>query len=100
MSCCLCEPTETAQSLGEDTHAAVKRPKRAVKVWPFCMSGFTKKSTDRCSDKDAGKHERKTPTPCGRTGKENEKEKGKEERGGERQRETDRATKKKKGERV
>ena len=26
---CMCEPMETAQSLGDDTHAVVKRPK-----WP------------------------------------------------------------------
>ena len=29
MSCCMCEPMETAQSLGDDTHAVVKRPKWA-----------------------------------------------------------------------
>ena len=26
MSCCMCEPMETAQSLGDDTHAVVARP--------------------------------------------------------------------------
>ena len=29
MSCCMCEPMETAQSLGDDTHAVVTRPKWA-----------------------------------------------------------------------
>ena len=27
MSCCMCEPMETAQSLGDDTHAVVTQPK-------------------------------------------------------------------------
>ena len=27
---CMCEPVETAQSLGDDTHAVVKRPKWAL----------------------------------------------------------------------
>ena len=29
MSCCMCESQETAQSLGDDTHEVVKRPKWA-----------------------------------------------------------------------
>ena len=29
MSCSMCEPTDTAQSLGDDAHVAVKRPKSA-----------------------------------------------------------------------
>ena len=29
MSCCMCEPTETAQSLSDDTHAVATRPKWA-----------------------------------------------------------------------
>ena len=29
MSCCMREPMETAQCLGDDTHAAVARPKQA-----------------------------------------------------------------------
>ena len=29
MSCCMCEPTETAQSLGDDAHAVATRPKWA-----------------------------------------------------------------------
>ena len=93
MSCCMCEPTETAQSLGDDTHAVVKRPRRAserglhTKCGSLCVSGLGKWPIDWCSDKDAGKHERKTPTPCGRTGIDSEKEKG--ARGGERQREMD-----------
>ena len=81
------EPTETAQSLGDDTHAAVTAAKEGIRArtthreWSLCISGF-----DRCADKDVGKHERKTPTLCGRTGQENEKEKEEEERGGERKR--------------
>ena len=52
---------------GDDTHAVVTRPKWAqggthrvvtnvgvLRAWP----------TDRCSNKDAGKNESKTPTPC------------------------------------
>ena len=95
MSCCMCEPTETAQSLGDDTHAVVKRSRRAsehglhTKCGPLCVSGLGKWPIDWCSDKDAGKHERKTPTPCGRTGIDKEREKEKEARGGERQREMD-----------
>ena len=71
MSCCMCEPTETAQSLGDDAHAAVKRPKSAsehglhTKCGLFYISGVQNVfSIDRCSDKDAGKQERKTPTLC------------------------------------
>ena len=51
MSCCMCEPTETA-SLGDDTHAAVQRPKRVSghglqsKCGIFCFSGFRKSSID------------------------------------------------------
>ena len=42
MSCCTCEPMETAQSLGDDTHAVGTRPKWArkhgLRIWcgPSC----------------------------------------------------------------
>ena len=102
MSCCMCEPTETAQSLGDDIRAVVKRSRRAsehglhTKCGPLCVSGLGKWPIDRCSDKDAGKHQRLTPTPCGRTGIDKEREKEKEARGGERQREMDKGKRREK----
>ena len=111
MSCCMCEPTETAQSLGDDTHAVVKRPRTAsehgfhTKCGSLCVSGLGKWPIDWCSDKDAGKHERMTPTPCGRTGIDSEKEKEaretkrnghREKRKREKERETKRKTRREK----
>ena len=44
MSCCMCEPTETAQSLGDEAHAAVKRPKSASEHGLHTKCGFRKYS--------------------------------------------------------
>ena len=32
VSCCMCEPVETAQSLGDDTHAVATQPKGSVRA--------------------------------------------------------------------
>ena len=66
--CCMCEPEETAQSLGDDTHAAVARAKgprwhglhRGV---VYCVGVREACFTDWCSNKDAGRSERRTPDP-------------------------------------
>ena len=76
-SWCTCEPTETARSLGDDTHAVVTRPKWAPehglhRVWSRCVGGW-RAWLDRCSKQGRGQRsERKTPTPCA-SGKETEK---------------------------
>ena len=60
MSCCMCEPMETAQSLGDDTHAVAIRPNMAMRarttlccVVPY-VGGLQAWPIDRCSNKDAG----------------------------------------------
>ena len=64
-SCCMCEPLETAQSLGDDTHAVVSRPKSAsehglhIGVQSALSVGGL---TARCSNKLAGGRERRTWT--------------------------------------
>ena len=73
MSSCTCEPTESAQGRGDSTHAGI-RPQSAQRhglhnVWFFCVGGSRAWSIDMCSNKDAGKGERETPTPCEPTGK-------------------------------
>ena len=68
----MCEPTETAQSSGYDTHAVVARLKWA---WEHGLRtgvvhsvvGWIALPIDMCSNKDAGKSDRKTPTPCATT---------------------------------
>ena len=106
-----CASQRRQPSLLAMTHAAIKRPRRAsehglhTRCGPLCVSGLGKWPIDRCSDKDAGKHERKTPTHCGRTSidKEREGERGKrrretkrngqsEKRKREKERETERKT--------
>ena len=63
MSCCMCEAVDTAQSQGDESHGQRGREStdhtqgaapRAewMRAWPV----------DRCSLKDAGRSERKTPT--------------------------------------
>ena len=70
MSCCMCEPMETAQSLGDDTHAVAIRPNMAMRARTAqcCVvppvGGLQAWPIDRCSNKDAGQRERETPTPC------------------------------------
>ena len=73
MSCCMCELWRLPRLFGDDTHAVNTRPRWARKhgiifcvvpyvggllvwlpVWPI----------DKCSNKDGGRSERKTPTPC------------------------------------
>ena len=78
MSRCMCEPLETAQSLGDDTRAVVARPKWARehglhRVWSRVTSmGCEAGPSMSCSDKDAGRSERKTPNPsCGNKQAEN-----------------------------
>ena len=83
MSCCMCEPMETAQSLGDDTHAVVARPKWArehglhTECGPLCrsMDGLI----DVCSNEDEGRSERKTPTPCVETNRQKSEAKTKTE---------------------
>ena len=54
---------------GNDTHAVVAQPKWASGHGPHCVcvvnrvGGLRAWSTDKCSNKDAGENERKTPTP-------------------------------------
>ena len=58
MSCCVCDPTGAAQSLGDDTHAVVKRvtghERGRHRVGPI----------DRCSNTYAGTCERETRLFC------------------------------------
>ena len=70
MSCCFCEPIKTAQSVGDDTHAVVARQKLASehgpRTWVWSnMSGAASLPHGTCSKKkeDAGRSERKAPTP-------------------------------------
>ena len=65
MSCCVCEPMETAQSLGNDTHAMMKRPRwvsehgRHKKCGSPCpVGGLRAWPVDKCSNKDVGESER------------------------------------------
>ena len=68
---CMCEQMETAQSLGDDTHAVATRRSWAREhglhrvVWSFCVDGWRAWPIDSCSNKDTGKNERKTLTLCG-----------------------------------
>ena len=77
---CMCEPVETAQSLGDDTHAVGTRPKWArehglhTSCGPFFVGGLQAWPIDLCSNKDAGKRERETPTLCGKSNRRNPKE--------------------------
>ena len=66
MSSCMCEPMETAQSLGDDTHAVVTRleghqstDRTVCGSWRWWVESL---AHPMCSNKDAGKRERKTPT--------------------------------------
>ena len=77
----MCEPMETAQSLGDDTHAvgtAAEGGHESTGRHKDCGSlrRWARKpgSSTGARHKDAGKHERKTPTPCERTGIQMEKE--------------------------
>ena len=65
MSCCMCEPTETAQSVGDDPHVVVTRLKEhQTQTSPQCCVircvGGLQSPAHRCSHKDAGRSERKT----------------------------------------
>ena len=70
MSCCMCEPMETAQSLWRrhtcGGHAAKvgTRARTAHLVWFLTLVGCEPGPSKGARHKDAGKHERKTPTPC------------------------------------
>ena len=46
---------------GGDTHAVTTH-----EVWSQCVGGLRAWPIETCSNKDAGKSEKKTPTPCGR----------------------------------
>ena len=68
MSSCTCEPTETTQSIGDDTRA-VETSQRGRESGPgggviFCVGGLGARPIDRCSNKDAGMSECETPTLC------------------------------------
>ena len=78
---CMCEPVETAQSLGDDTHAVGTRTKWAREhglqhfVWSiFFVGGLQAWPIDLCSNKDAGKREHETPTLHGKRNRRNPKE--------------------------
>ena len=64
-----CPPVETAQSPGDDTHAAVARPKERESTdhelsVVLCVGGLRTWPIDRCLNKKVGRGERKTPTAC------------------------------------
>ena len=67
MSCCMREPTETAQSLGDDTHAPLARPQlvREQRLRTECgpLRWWVAWPIHKCSKKDVGKRERETHTP-------------------------------------
>ena len=86
MSCCMCEPMETAQSLGDDTHAVAttakvgRRARTAHRVMCSLVSvGCKPGPSIRARDKDAGERECETPTPCA-TYRQREKKKEKREK--------------------
>ena len=63
----MCEPTETAQSLDDDTRAVVARPNwhertDCTQSVVLCVGGLRARPIDTCSNKDVGKRERETPT--------------------------------------
>ena len=68
MSCCMCKPMETAQSLwrrltcGGYTAKVGMRARGRLRVVPNV--GLRAWPMDVCSNRDAGKSESKTPTPC------------------------------------
>ena len=68
-SCCMCEPMETAQCPGDDTHAVVAGTKWArehgihAKCGPI-VGGLRAWPIDMCSNKDAGRSQSETPTLC------------------------------------
>ena len=78
----MCEPVETAQSLGDDTPVVIARPKWArehglrTDVWSHMSAGLLAWPIDRCSSKDAGRSEREAPDPlCKCTGRNKEHDK-------------------------
>ena len=94
MSCCMCEPMETAQSLGDDTHAVGHtakvgtRARATQRVLCVLVSvGCKPGPSIGARDKDSGYRERKTPTPCAtyRQRERGRKEERKKERKTERQ---------------
>ena len=81
----MCEPMETAESLGDDTHAVVARPKWArehglhTECGPVVSMGCEPGPSMTCSDEDAGRSERKTPNPFVETDKQKTEAKTKTE---------------------
>ena len=67
MSCCMCEPTETSQSLGDDRPALLARPLWVREHWMRTKCGplrwWLVWPIKKCSNKDVGKRERETHTP-------------------------------------
>ena len=69
MFCCMCEPMETAQSLGDDPHAVGTQPKWAREHGPHSLCGpllsvgCKPGPSTGARTRDAGKRERKTPDP-------------------------------------
>ena len=65
----MCEPLETAQSLGNDTHAVGTRVKRSMRARTsqrcvvLCVVRLWALPIDVCSNKDAGKGESGLPDP-------------------------------------
>ena len=85
LSCCMCEPLETAQSLGDDTHAVghtaqVGTRARATQrvLYPLVSVGCKSGLSTGAREKDAGQRERKTPTPCAKREEREEREEGEE----------------------
>ena len=71
MSCCMCEALETAQSLGDDTHAVGHTAKVGTRartaqrvLYPLVSVGCKSGLSIGARDKDAGQRERKAPTAC------------------------------------
>ena len=89
---------ETAQSLGDDTHAVGHTAKVGTRarathrvLCPLVPVGCKPGLSIGARDKDAGQRERKTPTPCAkREEREERKKKEKKERQTERKKETKR----------
>ena len=72
-SACMCEPTRTAPVLSAMTHmwwlhgqSGCQSTDCSLSV-VLCVGGWTAWPIDKCSNKEAGRSECKTPTPCGKT---------------------------------
>ena len=78
MSCCMCEPTEKAQSLGDDTHAVGTGARTAHLVWSFMSVGCKPGPSIGARTRTRADMNVRPRPFAQRTGKEKEGERGRE----------------------